>query len=37
MQLGNDRVDIFYRTANLSIWMYYLPDLSTNRVLLVYM
>ena len=24
--IGNDRVDIFYRVANPSIWMYYLPD-----------
>ena len=29
------RIDIFYRVANPSIWMYYLPDPSTNRVLLV--
>jgi len=28
--LGNDQVDIFYRDANPSVWMYYLPDLSTN-------
>ena len=26
MLIGNDRVDIFYRVANPSIWMYYLPD-----------
>src|SRR6218665_1359555 len=30
--VGNDRVDIFYRVANPSIWTYYLPDPSTNRV-----
>ena len=35
--LGNDRVDIFYRVANPSIWMYYLPDPGTNRVSLAYM
>jgi len=35
--VGNDWVDIFYRIANPSIWMYYLPDPSTNRVLFVYM
>jgi len=35
--LGNERVDIFYWVANPSIWMYYLPDPSTNRVLFVYM
>jgi len=34
-RLGNDRVDIFYRVANPSIWMYYLPDPSTNQVLFV--
>jgi len=28
--LRNDWVDIFYRVANPSIWMYYLPDPSTN-------
>ena len=31
--LGNDRVDIFYRVANLSILMYYLPDPSTCKKL----
>jgi len=30
LQIGNDWVDIFYRVANPSIWMYYLPDPSTN-------
>ncbi len=35
LELGNDRVDIYYRVANPSIWMYYLPDPSTNRVLFV--
>jgi len=35
--LGNDWVDIFYQIANPSIWMYYLPDPSTNRVSFVYM
>jgi len=35
--LGNVRVDIFYRVANSSIWMYYLPDPSTNRVSYVHM
>jgi len=34
--VGNDRVHIFYRVANPSIWMYYLPDPSTNRVSFVY-
>src|SRR6218665_1183283 len=33
VEVGNDRVDIFYRVANPNIWMYYLPDPSTNRVL----
>ena len=41
--LGNDQVDIFYRVdifyqvPNPSIWMYYLPDPSTNWVSFVYM
>jgi len=35
--LGNDRVDIYYRVANPSIWMYYLRDPATNRVSFVYM
>ena len=30
-KVGNDRVNIFYRVANPSIWMYYLPDPSTNH------
>jgi len=35
LSVGNDRVDIFYRVANPSIWMCYLLDPSTNRVLFV--
>jgi len=30
--VGVNRVDIFHRAPNPSIWMYYLPDLDTNRV-----
>jgi len=30
-ELGNDRIDIFYRVANPSIWMYYLPDQGMKR------
>jgi len=37
VEVGNDRVDIFYRVANPNIWMYYLPDPSTNPVSFVSM
>jgi len=30
--VGNDRVDIYYRVANPSIWLYYMPDPGMNRV-----
>jgi len=36
-RLGNDWVDIYYRVANPSIWMYYVPDPDMNRVSFVYM
>jgi len=29
-EIGNDRVDIFIRVANPSIWMYYLPGPGTH-------
>ena len=29
--IGPNRVDKFRRVPNPSIWMYYLPDLGTNR------
>jgi len=35
--IENNWVDIYYRVANPSIWMYYLPDPDTNRVSFVYM
>ena len=31
-RLGHNRVDIFHRVPDPSIWMYYLPDPDTNRV-----